>query len=237
MDFDLEKKAAKVNNFLLAKGVKDAPTMRVAVALDVSASMSSIIRSGALQAAFNQLMGVAVKFDDNGELDVFKFDHNCEYVGTSKPKKGDYDVFVSKRGIRPAGGTNYAPIVDEAMKFFFAPQKKGGFLGMGGTTVTDNSPVLMLIVTDGEPSDARKTEVAMRNAENQPIYFHMVGVGGTRSSFRTIAHLADELDNVGEVYLPKLDMSDEDIYEQLICDELIEFVGKFASSGQAQATA
>lgn len=223
---DLQKKAENVGIILAKKGITQAPVMRVAVALDISYSMERIISSGALQNAFNQLMGVAVKFDDNGELDVFKFDTKCDYVGTSKPETGDYDQFVKQRGINVRGGTSYAPIVTSAMDFFFAGQKKGGFLGFGGKTApTDNTPVLMLILTDGEPGDAREAEKAMANAVDSPIYFHMVGIGGTRNDFKTIAHLADALPNVGEVYLPKLNMSDDEIYGQLICDELIEFIG------------
>ena len=136
-NFDLQKKAAKVNAILLDKGVKTAPIMRVAIALDISGSMSSIIRDGRLQKAFNQMMGPAVKFDDNGELDVFKFDTRCSYVGTSKPVDGDFDNFIKNNKIGPEGGTSYAPIVDAAMKKFFT--KQGGGLFGGGKV--DTTPV------------------------------------------------------------------------------------------------
>jgi hypothetical protein len=66
----------------------------------------------------------------------------------------------------------------------------------------------------------------MRDASDKPIYFHMVGLDGDRDDFPTIAKLADDFDNVGEVYLPRLNMSDDEIYEQLICDELIQFIGQ-----------
>lgn len=243
MDFDLQKRAAKINNILLTKGVKTAPIMRVGVALDISGSMEHIIRTGALQAAFDQLMGVSVKFDDNGELDVFKFDTHCEYVGTSKPEKGDYDQYIRKNRIEPRGGTAYAPIVHETMKFFFghdtgtAPKKSffGGLFGKSAEPAanTDDTPVLMMVLTDGEPGDAREAMQALRAAENESIYFHMVGIGGTRKNFPTIAKLADDLDNVGEVYFPKLHMSDEEIYDQLICDELIQFVAKHAPTARS----
>ena len=238
MDFDLQKRAAKINTILLDKGIKKPPIMRVAVALDISGSMDHIIRSGALQNAFDHLMGVAVQFDDNGELDVFKFDTHCEYVGGSTPVKGDYDTFLAKNGIHARGGTSYAPIVDAAMDFFFKPQKKGGFLGFGAKTEpASDIPVLMMILTDGEPNDAAETQRRMQAAVNDPIYFHMVGVGGSRKDFRTIAKLADDLPNVGEVYLPHLNMTDDEIYSQLVCEELIEFIGKFAHNGPQAATA
>ncbi len=229
---DLTKKAEAVGQLLLAKGVKTVPTMRVGIALDISGSMHRIISSGILQKAFNQMMGVSVKFDDNGELDVFKFDTRCEYVGTSSPVAGDYDNFIAANKIVDRGGTSYAPIVREATKFFFEPKSSGGFLGFGKkNTDANQEPVLMLVLTDGEPNDARETAAAMREAENHPMYFHLVGIGGARRNFPTIAKLADDLDNVGEVYLPSLDMPDAEVYEQLICDELVQWIGSFVTAG------
>lgn len=230
LPIDLQKKSEAVGIQLAKKGINQAPTMRVGIALDISGSMSHIITSGMLQKAFNQMMGVSVQFDDNGELDVFKFDTRCEYVGTSKPEAGDYDQYIRNNGIAARGGTSYSPIVKAARDFFF--KTKGGFLGgmFGkGGSYEDDTPVLMLILTDGEPGDRQDTMKAMRDTESMPIYYHMVGIGGTRKDFSTIAWLADELPNVGEVYLPRLDMADDEIYEQLICDELIEFVAKFAA--------
>jgi hypothetical protein len=252
---DLEKKSELVGKILLDKGVRQAPVLRVGVALDISGSMSSLYRASrgpsAVQNAFNQLMGVAVKFDDNGELDVFKFDDRAEYVGTSKPDAGDYDRYIERNGIGVRGGTNYVPIVDEAMRFFFgkgtaAPApKKGIFGGMFGKSDPiapaddngngDNTPVLMLVLTDGEPSDRRQIEQRLAETTGDPVYWHFVGINGNRSSFPTIAKLADALPNVGEVYLPRLDMSDQEIYSQLICDELIEFVAKFTGPVRAGA--
>lgn len=246
---DLQKKVEKVTIQLAKKGIQQAPIMRVGVALDISGSMYQIISSGRLQTAFNQIMGVAVTFDDNGELDVFKFDDRCEYVGTSKPEAGDYDQFIRNNRITDRGGTAFAPIVEAARNFFFKPKggavaaaagKVGGFFGFGkskpaeapATTVEyeDNTPVLMLILTDGEPGDRNATMRAMKATEDAglPIYYHMVGINGTRDSFRTIAWLADELGNVGEVYLPSIDMTDDEIYAQVIGDELVGFVANFA---------
>ncbi len=242
MSIDLTKKAEQIQIILDKKGLKQAPIMRVGAALDISGSMDmrssgNIISSGGLQKAFNQMMGVSVKFDDNGELDVFKFDNSCEYVGTSKPVEGDYDVFIEQRGIKARGGTCYAPIVTEAIKFFFPEAKKsGGFFGFGAKEEAPAStdPVLLLILTDGEPSDFSATKRAMQEAEKYPIYFHMVGIGdgnngrGGREGFPTIARLADDLPNVGEVYLGHFDLPDAQVYDQLICDELVGWVANFS---------
>jgi hypothetical protein len=74
-------------------------------------------------------MGVAVKFDDNGELDVFQFDTRCEFVDTATPQAGDYDQFIRKNNMAPRGGTAYTPIVENALDFYFGgpePERDGG---------------------------------------------------------------------------------------------------------------
>lgn len=227
----LQKRAETVGRILLTKGITVAPLMRVGDALDISGSMINIIMSGKLQAAFGQTMGVAVKFDDNGELDVFQFDTRCDFVGTATPS--NYDNFVSKNGIAARGGTAYAPIVKTAIDFYFSPKKSGGFFSK---KEVNNMPVLMLIHTDGEPGDSyRDIQRALEDAQQYPIYFHFIGVGGSQRDFPTIHRLADDLPNVGEVYLPRFDLADEDVYGQLICDELVEWIGKFSTPTSATA--
>lgn len=232
----LDKRAEKVGKILLDKGILNAPTMRVGDALDISGSMdmqarkpemSHLISRGKLQDAFDQTMGVAVKFDDNGELDVFKFDTRCEFVGTADAR--NYSSFVKDNRIAARGGTAYAPIIDAAIDFYFsAKPPTGGFMGFGKKAAqpVNNTPVLMLIHTDGEPGDGYSTiKRALEAAQDHPIYFHFIGIGGNRADFPTIARLADDLPNVGEVYLPSLEMTDEDVYAQIICDELVQWIG------------
>lgn len=259
LDFDLEKKERIVTDLLKKKGVNNAPTMRVAGAVDISYSMSPHINDGrpgnSLQKTINQLMGPAVKFDDDGQIDMFKFDDYCEYVGTCDTKT--YSDFVQKNNIRVRGGTAYTPIVKTVRNHFFGEQQtkvvepaKKGFLGFGAKpavvaqvpTDGDRTPVLAMIITDGEvsSSDRNACEREIRALVNDPIYFHFVGVGkgsgnGGPRGFPTIHYLADALPNVGEVYLPRFDMSDEEVYEQLICDELIEFLKKFENNSVANA--
>lgn len=231
MTISLTKHAEAVGIQLTKKGINKAPTMRVGMAIDISGSMTHLHHNGALQNAFDQMMGVAVTFDDNGELDVFAFNHNAKYIGTATEK--NYADYI-QRNIQISGGTNYAPVAVEAEKFFFNEKKTGGFLGFGKkTTVVDDTPVLMIVLTDGEPSDREQTMKKLTEMQDRNIYWHFVGIAGDRNSFPTIARLADDLPNVGEVYLPRLDMTDAEIYEQLICDELVTWIG----SNQKAATA
>ena len=48
----------------------DGHRAKVAVAMDFSGSMSSLYRNGSVQSVLSRLMPLALRFDDNGELDV-----------------------------------------------------------------------------------------------------------------------------------------------------------------------
>lgn len=214
--FNLTKATETLDRFLLEKGVASAPTLRVGAALDISGSMHRVISSGNLQRTLNQLVPVGLKFDDDGQVDVFKFDDRCTHVGTMNAK--NYEDYVRAKGIQDRGGTSYAPIVAEVSDYFF---KAKGFFNRK----PDTTPVLMQIITDGDCGDAAAAERAFVAAQKLPIYWQFVAVGN--ASFRTIKHLADTYPNVGDVYLRDFGLSEEEVYAQVVCEELVEWVKKF----------
>lgn len=214
--FNLTKAQQTLDRFLLDKGVHTAPTLRVATALDISGSMNGIIRRGDLQRSLNQLVPVGLKFDDNGQVDVFKFDDRCDHVGTMD--RTNYENYVAKNGISARGGTCYAPVVRSALEFFFKP--KGFF-----NRKVDNTPALVQIITDGDCSDARQAEQAMIESQAYPIYWQFVAVGN--ASFPTIKYLADKYPNVGDVYLRDFGLSEEEVYGQVVSTELVDWIKRF----------
>lgn len=61
---------------------------KVFVVIDRSGSMDSLYRSGAVQDVLTRLLPLALKFDDNGELEVYVFNTRC----TQMPSQ--YNCFV-----------------------------------------------------------------------------------------------------------------------------------------------
>ena len=245
--FNLEKAQQTFDRFLMEKGVRQAPTMRVGAALDISGSMHSKLtpatRGGddsQAQRTLNQLMPPALKFDDNGEIDVFTFDNRCDHVGSMD--RTNFESYIRANGIVARGGTEYAPVVSTALRYYFpggtaAAVSAGksllsGLLGKpkpapaAGTPTGNNAPVLMMILTDGECSDRTATERALVDSQSRPIYWQFVGVGG--ASFPTIQYLADKLPNVGDVYLRDFGLSEEEVYSQLVSDELVTWIKQTA---------
>lgn len=248
---DLTKKAEQITFFLEKKGVTNAPTMRVCAALDVSGSMDDEIRDGSLQRAMDQLGGVGVKFDDNGEIDVWTFDTRSYYVGTWVPE--DFGNFIKKNQIRSLGGTAYVPFMRDIYEKMFVTKrvkqqvertetvKKGGFFGIGAKTETrivydtievddpngaiNEEPVLVMVITDGEPSGGADPVITLaKSFAKKPIYFTFVGVSNQSNSFGVLEKIERACSNVGFVHLNGFKLSDEEVYEKIITDKLVSFI-------------
>jgi len=233
--YEQQKKAVTIS--LEKKGINKPPIMRVAAAFDVSGSTRNMYRDGHFEEAANRLMAIAGTFDDNGEMDMWSFDNRFNRLATAKVN--DYGSYVKREildnsEVHKWGLTSYAPVMTDMVDFFFKPhtEKKGGFLGFGSKSVqvapeNVDVPVLAMFITDGVNDDKAATERLLKSVANRPIYWSLVGVGPGHQ-FDFLEKMADDLPNVGFVNLASLDVSDSVLYDQLICDELIEFVRKFA---------
>ena len=220
--FNLTKAEETLDRFLLQKGLRTAPTLRASLAVDISGSMQSIFARGDAQRTVNQTVPVALKFDDNGELELFKFDDRCEYVGVVT--RDNFETFLRDNRVSPRGGTNYAPIVRTTLNHFFGGTEPGSKGGLFSKAKPSGEPTLVQIVTDGECSDAREAEKAFVDAQAYNIYYQFIAVG--KANFRTIKHLSDKLPNVGDVYLRDFGMTEDQVYAQVVSDELVSWLKK-----------
>jgi len=238
MSIELTKRAEKVNIVLTKRNLPAAPKMRVAFVTDVSGSAEWMYSRGIIQNTIDRLLAVALKFDDNGEMDVWSFHNNFNRLESASA--ADEGTYVKNKILPKAslwGGTSYAPVMNDVVNFYFKDEvvekKTGGFLGFGGkkeTTVVSkadkNTPALCLFITDGVNDDQARTLEVLRKAVNHPVYWMMVGVGDAKH-FTFLEKVADDLPNVGFVNLESLDITDERLYEEIINPELVEFIRKF----------
>lgn len=237
MALELDKKAQKVGLQLAKLGLTKPPVMRVAFGIDCSYSMDDEFKDGSVQIVNDQLLAVGVKFDDDGSIDVFKFADDGQYVGTCTEK--DYGRYIRDKGLKPYGGTAYSPLVRVMTDHFFgnAPAPKGpfGFFSKKPAAgAQDNTPVLALIVTDGAPGNegnnvaaqVRAIRPSLVDAQRFPIYFHFIGVSNQPGTFGAVERLADDLPNVGFVQLSGFNKTDDEIYKEIICPELVEWIKK-----------
>lgn len=223
---DLSKKAESFRVSLAKKDILKVPTLRVGAAFDESTSMERDIADGKLQAAFNQTMGITIEFDDNGELDCLAFNDRCRRIGVATPK--NFENFVD-RNLTADGSTCYAPIVEETIAMFFSSQRAPGIRGLFGKRISDTSPALMMVLTDGQNDrdDNPKLDRMLDLAQRYPLFFQFIGIGGTKDKFPTIQRLARTFPNVGDVYLPRFDMPDSEVYDQIVTNRLVGWLKQF----------
>ena len=103
---DMSKSAENLNNVLInmSKSSKIDMTKhqaRVALAMDYSGSMGNLFRNGSVQDVITRLLPIALKFDDNGELESWLFSNDFDSL---KPVTIDnYKNYVRKiKDIEPS---------------------------------------------------------------------------------------------------------------------------------------
>ena len=242
----LEKRAAKVAIVLEKRQLLKPPVVRVGAALDISGSAKQLYKSGVIQETHDRILGIALKFDDNGEVDTWTFTERFDRLPTATPENyGAYitEQVLNNRDVEKWGATQYAPVMHDIVDFFFnTPQetrgaKRGFFARLFGAGDADTAvaeaapgatgqlPAWVLFVTDGQTpeSDRKRVRRLLRESQHHPLYWTLVGVGDP-SEFGFLSELADEMPNVGFLHLESLEVSDEHIYEQLITQEFCDWV-------------
>lgn len=248
-NIDLAKKVETVTISLAKKGITKVPPLRVTAVYDDSGSMQTLYFNGTVQKAADQVLAIGMKFDDDGQVDSFKFNHNAAYVGTQDEDQfGTFvkDAILSRRDLW--GSTSYDAGLRAVMDFFFGAgvrgtawvpgEKKKGLFGFGGGQTKGSyqekvfksegkDPVMVLFFTDGAPDRGQDGARIIAAAEkaNQPIYFNLIGVGN--ADFSVLEKLADDYDNCGFVHLTGFNMNDAALYDALLgTDEVLAFLRK-----------
>lgn len=230
----LEKRTQQVGVILEKRAVKQIPPIRVGLALDVSGSSEWMYNNGIMQETVDRLLAVAMKFDDNGELDMWAFDNQATALETATANSyGDYvrKAIMENRNVHKWHGTEYAPPIQKMINHYFggvgaaAKGMFGGLFGSKAAAPVSGEPAMCMLITDGQNFDRNEAAKLLRDAVKYNIYWQMVGVGNP-SEFAFIRQMADELPNVGYVNLSSLDLSDEQLYNQLIGEEFCEWIKK-----------
>ena len=165
----LAKKAAVS---LAKKGLADHRA-KVALCLDISASMSSLYRSGKIQRFAEKVLALGTRFDDDGDIDVFLFGQNAHEAGTMDI--GNHGGFVDRLLKRHPleGGTHYAKAMESIRRFYF-PDGGGGRRHQAARAAL---PVYVMFLTDGEAGDKPKAMDQIKWASYEPIFWQFMGIG------------------------------------------------------------
>lgn len=180
---------------------------RVALAMDYSGSMDRLFMSGAVQNTITRLLPIALRFDDNGELESWLFSNGKKRL---KPVTiNNYENYVkdvmTKSGMN-MGGTEYAPVLKDIVKYY---------------NISDlaNIPVFVIFITDGANSDRNETDKIIRKLSEYNMFIQFVGIGN--ESFNYLRSLDDmqgrKYDNTGFISVKDMEkLNDKELYTELI---------------------
>lgn len=186
---------------------------RVVAVMDYSGSMSPRFadfngtNTNEVQRTLTKLFPFALKFDDNGELDVWLFsDSKKRLTEMSTANYASYVNNVAKRARMEMGGTKYAPVIRDVVS----------------TLVDDSSaPVYVLFVTDGDNSDKVETDRVIRESAERNIFIQFIGIGGSRFDYlQKLDNLSGRsCDNTGFCEFRSIaDVADSEVYDTLIAE-------------------
>ena len=198
---DLSKKAAFAANQHGIAGQR----AQVVLVLDISASMNALYKSGVVQRVIERILGLAVSFDDDGQIDLLLFGtHAYQLPPVTLDEIDGYveRVILSQYKIREA--THYAPPLRLLLDKYKAPQP---------------APVFVIFLTDGGNADKPASAEVIRELSKQPVFVQFVGIG--KEDFPFLKKL-DELpgrmiDNAGFMHVNDLDtVKDAELYQRLL---------------------
>jgi uncharacterized protein with von Willebrand factor type A (vWA) domain len=191
------------------------PKMEVKLAVDKSGSMDDEFRCGWVQNTIDLFIAAALKFDDNGKLEIGFF--NTSFKQTPDATAADIETYVRKHGINAGGGTNFA----DAIATFKGSKVSGGFFGFGKK---ETKPTYIGLITDGDNSDKREFEKQLDSLENTYVQIIAIGTGVDK---KYLNYIADKYDTVEVMYLPNpRSLSVDEFYGKMLNEEFKQFAFK-----------
>lgn len=146
-------------------------TARVALCVDISASMSGLFRRGAVQRLAERVLALAMRFDDDGAVDVFLFGRDAH---VTPPMTLDNSADYLDRALRAhplEGATFYGKAMREVREHYF------GSSGTRTAPLREKVPVYVMFLTDGEPNDRKDAEEQVRAGAYEPLFWQFMGIG------------------------------------------------------------
>ncbi len=217
---DLSKKLAVS---LKKKGLSDI-VARVALVLDASGSMTHQYSKGAVQAVVDRIATLAMRLDDDGELDCWGFASRHEklpevtignvngYVAEITKKHSMMSI-IGKLGV----SNNEPPVMREILDFYRKSEL----------------PAFVVFISDGGVGSSGDIKQVLVEASNFPIFWQFVGLGG--SSYGILQDLdtmrGRTVDNANFFHVDDLArISDDELYNRLL-NELPQWLREAKRAG------
>lgn len=212
MTIDMSKHSENLNTVLIdmsksGKTNMTNHTARVALAMDYSGSMTAMFKNGSVQDTVTRLLPIALKFDDNGELESWLFSEGYERL--EPVVASNYEKYVDNVMMRARmymGGTNYAPALRDIVKYYKDKHPS-------------EVPAFIMFITDGDNWDESETDAVVRELSNYNMFVQFVGIGNCDFSYlKSLDNMSGRKhDNTGFIAVKDMNrMDDQQLYTEML---------------------
>ena len=212
MTIDMSKHAENLETVLIDMSKSGKTNMtdhvaRVALAMDYSGSMTAMFKNGAVQDTVARLLPIALKFDDNGELESWLFSEDYEKI--APVTTSNYETYVKNVMMEAdmyMGGTKYSPALRNIVKYYKDKHPS-------------DIPAFVMFITDGDNWDETETDKVVRELSNYNMFVQFVGIGD--SGFSYLKHLDNlsgrKSDNTGFITVKDINrLDDQQLYTEML---------------------
>lgn len=169
--------------------------------------MRPLYKDGTVQNTLERICPVALRFDDDGEMQFYLFDTVYQELDPVSLKNLDgYTENVILKKMGKYGQTRYAPAMNTILHRYAEKEP---------------SPILtfVIFITDGDNSDKSASKQSLIAAPEHNIFWKFVGIG--KEIFPFLEKLDDLdgrcVDNANYISIPDLNaIKDETLYECLM---------------------
>ncbi|MEK7433805.1 MAG: VWA domain-containing protein [Cyanobacteriota bacterium] len=195
---------------------------KVVFALDISFSMTMMLRNGTIQTFTEKLLDFS-KRNNCTEIDFFPF-HDEAFHHPNKISQSNINKFISKEVVSKyfLGECYYEPI----MKMIASKYSTAG---------KGSQPVLVVFLTDGDCGDKNKAEMMIRELSSKGIFWQFVAVGEKKSEFTFLTNLDNmsgrTVDNADFTHVEDLKKLDHDTFERNMMNEFPSWLREAKSKG------
>ncbi len=181
--------------------------------------MNRLFKSGVMQTLIEKILGLALNFDDDGNIDMILFGTRAYQLPSVS--LDDLEGYVDREimaNYRIIEATKYAT----ALRLIYDKYKGN-----------QSEPVFVIFITDGNNSDKKETTELITMLSKESIFFQFVGIA--KETFPYLKKL-DELpnrflDNAGFMQVDDISsIEDSTLYESLL-NEYPKWLEEFAGQG------
>ncbi|MBZ9624900.1 VWA domain-containing protein [Clostridium sp. FP2] len=187
---------------------------RVALVIDISRSMFSCYKEGKVQKVMDRIAAVAAKFDDDGILDMWIFDHRFHRLPSIN--ENNYENYINreildkhKQGLfdgKIFGANDEPPVMKDVIKYYTVENKS-------------EYPAFVVFISDGGIHKNKEIKQIMIESSKYPLFWQFIGIGNANYGILEKLDIMPGrvVDNANFFSLDDVDkISDEELYNKLL---------------------